>query len=139
MITGGCLCGAVRYEAEGEPMFSALCHCRDCQKATGTGHVAVVALPRAAVKLTGEIKSYAKLGDSGKTTTRHFCPVCGSLIFGEPEMMQGVINISVGTLDDPSTFKPQVAIYTRSRHDWDQVPGRVQEFETAPPLEAVGS
>jgi hypothetical protein len=130
--TGGCLCGAVRYELDGEPIFSGHCHCVDCQKATGTGHVSVVALPSPAVKVTGQTKPFTVKGDSGKDYARNFCPNCGSLVFGVADAMPGVTMITAGTLDDPSIFTPQMSIYTRSRHAWDHMPG-VPAFEGMPP------
>lgn len=132
MKTGGCLCGAVRYEAEGEPVFTGLCHCRDCQKASGSGHMPAMAMPRPAVKITGETKGFGVVGDSKKTLTRNFCPTCGSIVFAESEGMPDVILLPAGTLDDPSAYKPQVAIFTRSRPHWDQASG-IPEFEAAPP------
>jgi hypothetical protein len=133
MMTGGCLCGAVRYEVEGAPVFTGLCHCRDCQKATGSGHMPAMAMPQTAVKITGEVKAYSVTAESKRTLTRNFCPTCGSLIFAAPEGMQGMILLAAGTLDDPSAYKPQVAIYTRSRPEWAHVGGGIPEFEAAPP------
>ena len=130
--TGGCLCGAVRYEIEGEPIFAGHCHCRDCQKATGTGHVSVVGLPVSAVKITGDTKAYAVTGDSGMPFTRHFCPSCGSLIYGEPAVMPGVINVTAGTLDDTSLYQPQAVIYTKDRPAWDRIDSGLPEFEAMP-------
>src|SRR5262245_6446734 len=111
MMTGGCLCGAVRYEVQGEPAFAGICHCRDCQKATGSGHAAVMALPEAAVKITGETKAFEVVGESQGTIARNFCPNCGSLLFAKPARMSGMILLTAGTLDDPSAYKPQIAIY----------------------------
>ena len=139
MKKGGCLCGAVRYEMEGEPVFTGLCHCRDCQKATGSGHSAVMAVPQPAVKITGETKSFDVVGESKHTLTRNFCPVCGSLIFANTSGMQGIVLLSAGTLDDPSTYKPQVAIFTRSRPAWATVAGGLPEFEAAPPAPPGGA
>jgi len=130
--SGGCLCGAVRYEIDGEPMFAGHCHCRDCQKATGTGHVSITALPRQAVEITGETRGYTVEGESGKSYTRNFCPICGSLVFGEAEAMPGVVTITAGTLDDPSVYAPQMSIFTRSRPAWDHLAGGLPEFETMP-------
>ena len=130
--SGGCLCGAVRYEIDGQPMFMGHCHCRDCQKATGTGHVSVMVLPRAAVTITGETKAFAVTGSSGQSLTRHFCPTCGSLIYSDPAAMPGVVNVTAGTLDDPSLFQPQAAIFTRDRPAWDHLAGGLAEFETMP-------
>ncbi|HLL30461.1 MAG TPA: GFA family protein [Allosphingosinicella sp.] len=133
MKTGGCLCGAVRYEVEGEPVFTGLCHCRDCQKATGSGHVPAMAMPRSGVKITGETKGFSVVGDSKRTLTRNFCPTCGSLIFSESDGMPGLVLLTAGTLDDTSGFKPQVAIYTRSRPQWEHGGEGVPEFEGPPP------
>jgi hypothetical protein len=130
--TGGCLCGAVRYEFDGEPVFAGHCHCRDCQRATGTGHVSVIAFPAAAVKFSGETRAFTSTGDSGQPITRNFCPTCGSLIYAQPSVMPGMVNITAGTLDDTSLFQPQAAIYTRSRPDWDRLATGVMEFETFP-------
>jgi hypothetical protein len=118
---------------EGEPVFTGLCHCRDCQKATGSGHAAVMAMPQSAVKMSGETKGFDVVGESQKTLTRNFCPVCGSLVFANSAGMPGMLLITAGTLDDPSTYKPQVAIYTRSRPDWAKAGGGLPEFEASPP------
>jgi hypothetical protein len=139
MKTGGCLCGAVRYEVEGEPAFSGVCHCSDCQKATGSGHAAVLAVPQSAVKISGETKGFDVVGGSKHTLSRNFCPVCGSLIFAKPGAMPGMILLTAGTLDDPSTYKPQVAIFTRSRPDWAKLGGGLPEFEGAPPAPPGGA
>jgi len=131
--SGGCLCGAVRYEIDGEPIYAAHCHCRDCQRATGTGHVSVIGLPSAAVKITGETRSHAVTGSSGQPIPRHRCAVCGSLIYSEPASSPGIVNITAGSLDDPSLFKPQAAVFTRDRQAWDHLQGGLMEFETLPP------
>ena len=130
--SGGCLCGAVRYELNGEPIFQGHCHCVDCQKVTGTGHVSVVALPADAVKVTGEVTAFAVMADSGQPYVRHFCPKCGSLIYGEPGSMPGVRTVTAGTLDDTSTFEPQMVIYTKSRPDWDRIDSGLPEFAGMP-------
>ena len=130
--SGGCLCGAVRYELDGEPIFQGHCHCTDCQKATGTGHVSVVALPADAVKVTGKVTAYAVTAESGLPYTRHFCSTCGSLIYGEPAAMPGVRTVTAGTLDDVTAFEPQMVIYTRSRPSWDRIDSGLPEFEGMP-------
>jgi hypothetical protein len=82
-ITGGCLCGRVRYAVTGEPLFSGLCHCRNCQRYTGSSFEAFMALPIASVSTTGELKTFEHAGGSGRLVYRRFCPNCGS----------GVVNI----------------------------------------------
>jgi hypothetical protein len=98
-----------------------------------------MAMPQAAVKITGEVKAYSVMAESKRTLTRNFCPTCGSLIFAAPEGMQGMILLAAGTLDDPSAYKPQVAIFTRSRPEWAHVGGGIPEFEAAPPAPPPGA
>jgi len=120
MITGGCLCGAVRYEAEGEADWTALCYCRDCQRTSGSGYVPVMGVKRA----------------NGNVATRHFCPTCGSLVMGgNLDDEAGVLSLYIGTLDDPSVFKPQVAIFTRHRLPWDCTAEGVTQFDRMPGME----
>ena len=103
MITGGCLCGALRYRAEGEPLFQGLCHCRNCQRISGAGHVGFVCFAEDAVTVEGETRSYASTGGSGATATRYSCPTCHSVVFGRAEVMPGRINLYAGSLDDTSS------------------------------------
>src|SRR6201999_845749 len=99
-MTGSCLCGQVHYSAEAEPMFTAVCHCRNCQKQAGTAFTIVVAVPRTAFTVTGRMKTFHDTGDSGQPVERHFCPECGSPIFSDVAVMPGVAFIKAGTLDD---------------------------------------
>lgn len=128
-VTGGCLCGAVRYEAQGEPMFAGLCHCRDCQRVSGSSHVAILGMPRAGFRATGEIRRFTVTGSSGHPTTRCSCPVCGSTLFGEPGMAPDMIPIYVGGLDDLSLYRPEISIYTRSRPSWGEMACTLEQFE----------
>ena len=132
MITGGCLCGALRYRAEGEPLLQGLCHCRNCQRISGAGHVGFVCFAEDAVTVEGETRSYASTGGSGTTATRYSCPTCHSVVFGRAEVMPGRINLYAGSLDDTSQFKPQVAIFTRSRPPWDDSSRGLTCYETVP-------
>ncbi len=133
MITGGCLCGAVRYQAEGRPLFAVLCHCRDCQRASGAGHVPVMGVPKSSFAVRGETKIYAIRHASGRTSVRHFCPTCGSLLFGTAEIVPEAVSIYVGTLDEPSVFQPEAVMFKRDRHAWDVTAGALAEFDTMPP------
>ena len=132
MLTGGCLCGAIRYRAEGKPLFAVLCHCRDCQRASGTGHVPVMGVLKSSFAVEGETSSYALRHSNGRTSIRHFCPVCGSLLFGTAEIAPEAVSIYVGTLDDPGVFQPEAVMFRRDRHGWDVTAGALTEFETMP-------
>jgi len=129
MITGGCLCGAVRYEATGTPLHAGICHCRTCQRATGTGHSCYFAFPREAVTVRGATRVFAGGAPGGtRRSIRHFCPVCGSTPFGTPQSAPETINLYAGTLDDPSLFRPTAAIFIESRPAWDRPTLALEEF-----------
>src|SRR5215469_15779712 len=105
-ITGGCLCGRVRYTLSGECALSGLCHCRNCQRYTGSAFEPVMVFPSANVSIRGELKTYEDKGDSGKPVLRRFCPNCGSGIMAEAEALPGLAIVLVGGFDDPSVFTP---------------------------------
>jgi len=120
LFSGGCACGAIRYSAEGEPLFSMNCHCRDCQRETGSAYAAVLAIPGATFKvIQGTPKYFDLTADSGHTTRRCFCGDCGSPLFGRPGVGGDIVTIRVGSLDDPSIFRPSQDIYTSSAQPWD--------------------
>ena len=131
-INGGCLCGKIRYSAEAAPAFVGLCHCHDCQKFTGSAFATVIGLPKASVTVTGTLKGFTKLGDSGKPIERRFCPDCGASILDECEVMPGIVMIAAGTLDDPSWLKPAAQIYCASAQPWVELGGQMERFERAP-------
>ena len=121
--TGGCLCGAVRYEISGDTVADAMCHCRDCQYVSGGEPASLVIVPKTGFKFTkGELKGYTKQGDSGKNVTRRFCANCGTQVISEVEMNPDIVVVKTGTLDDPSAFKPGVVLYTSSAQPWAHLP-----------------
>jgi hypothetical protein len=81
-FSGGCICGAVRYECLAEPVVSGFCHCRDCQRETGSAFGTTLFVPRNAVTIVGEVKYYDGKGDSGNIVSRGFCPTCGARLWG---------------------------------------------------------
>ena len=121
-FSGGCACGAVRYECTGEPLFALNCHCRDCQRETGSAFAAVLGMPRAAFRLTrGSPMHFDLKADSGYVTRRVFCGKCGSPLFGEPGSRVDMVTIRAGSLDDPSKFRPSQDIFTVSAQPWDHM------------------
>jgi hypothetical protein len=134
-MTGACRCGAVRYRATGAPEFQGLCHCRDCQRLSGSGHVGFICFPSDAVAIEGEMLVRRGIGGSGRAA-RHYCPACLSQLFGYSEIMPGKTNIYAGSLDDPAQFTPQFAIFVRDRPPWDLSSSGLQCFETLPPFPA---
>ena len=99
MITGGCHCGALRYQADGEALTHALCHCTDCRRHAGAPMVGWTMYPQHAVKVT---KGTPKVYLSSEHGRRHFCPDCGTgLFYTNAEMLPGIIDIQSATYDDP--------------------------------------
>ena len=132
-ITGGCLCGKVRYSADVEPAFTGVCHCRNCQKESGGAFAIVVAVPQPDLTVRGQMKTYTDRGDSGKAMYRRFCPDCGSTLMDEAEAMPGVAMIQAGTLDDVSWVKPTMQVYCDSAQPWVQLAGEMARFPKMPP------
>jgi hypothetical protein len=131
-ITGGCLCGRVRYTVTGEPAFSGLCHCRNCQRYTGSAFEALIAFPAASVSVQGELKTYDDTGDSGQPVHRRFCPNCGSGVVNEVDVLPGVTIVLAGTLDDPAAFEPTMDVYWSSAQPWVHASSERTRFPKMP-------
>src|SRR5262245_57430102 len=105
-FTGGCLCGDVRVEARGRPYRVGLCHCLDCRKHHGTLFHAFAIFPEAAVTIEGDTRDYAG---------HHFCPRCGSSVFGRSG---DEIEIGLGALDETDQLLPSYELWTIRRESW---------------------
>lgn len=131
-FTGGCLCGAVRYRCEAEPLYPGHCHCRNCQKASGAGFITAFAVPEAAIEITGAIKYHETTADSSGTSRRGFCPECGSRLFGGSSNMPGLIAIMAGNMDDPSWLEPGMNIFTETAQPWSHMDPALPSFPGMP-------
>ena len=105
-FTGGCLCGAVRLVATGRPYRVGLCHCLDCRKHHGALFHASAIFPEAAVTVEGEVRDYKG---------RHFCPRCGSSVFGRSA---DEVEVNLGSLDAPDQLTPTYELWTERREAW---------------------
>jgi hypothetical protein len=133
-FTGGCACGAIRYECTAEPLYMGNCHCRDCQRATGSAYFAAVGMSDTAFRLTaGTPTWYEKLADSGNTMRRGFCPQCGSPVFLTNSARPSWVVLYAGSLDDPSWVRPARNIYTASAQPWDYLDPALAKFPQMPP------
>ncbi len=119
--TGGCSCGAVRFEIAAEPLRGFQCQCRDCQRDTGSGHASVLVFPRAAMRISGPVSEISRVADSGAQKLKGFCGSCGSPLYNKPVSKPDALGIYVGTLDDPSNFKPEVVMFTSRGLLWDHL------------------
>ena len=131
-LRGGCLCGAVRYSTTAEPVTSGVCHCRDCQKFTGSAFGALVYVPKETLMLEGTTKTFTSPGGSGKPMLRHFCPECGSSIAQEPGTRPGIVVLNIGTLDDPKSITPAREIFCDDALPWVQTIGDMPRFAKRP-------
>jgi hypothetical protein len=130
--TGGCQCGAIRYEITAAPELVYTCHCTDCQRLTGSAFSLGIVVPEAAFRLTGvEPRGLQRKADSGRVNTRLVCPQCGSWICGMPR--DGVNRVRAGTLDDTSWLRPTRHIWVRSKQAWVDLPPGDEVF----PMQAV--
>jgi hypothetical protein len=119
---GGCLCGALRYAADGEPRFAGLCYCADCRKASGSGFIPFMGFPASAVRFTGQTQKFVSRSVRDTDATRNFCAVCGGLVFGGVIGETSSFTIYAGSLDDPTLFQPKIAIFARDRPSWAVIP-----------------
>jgi hypothetical protein len=130
-LFGGCACGAVRYECNADPIIMFNCHCRECQRASGSAYAAIVTIPKAAVELRGETRYYRIVGDSGKAVERGFCSICGSQVIVKLERLPDILGIQAGSLDDPSIFRPLVDAFTSSAQPWDHLDPKIAKHAYA--------
>jgi hypothetical protein len=131
-VTGGCACGAVRYECSADPIMAVNCYCTDCQHSTGTAMASVLLVPKAAVKLTGALKHYEVTSDSGNKVSRGFCPNCGSPILSSMTAMADFVGLKAGSLDDRAQFKPMMQVYMKSAPPWAPVREDLPKFGKQP-------
>jgi len=131
--TGGCLCGAIRYETVGAPVFSLRCHCRDCQRQSGAAHVPAARFPSGGFRiLQGTPKRYVTKADSGNDIVRVFCGDCGTPLYVQVGTRPDLIGLRVCTLDDASWFKPDADIFMKSAQSWDHDQPDVPKHDTYP-------
>ena len=133
--TGGCACGAVRYDISAEPVFQNHCQCRDCQKKSGTGHGSYLTFAgKKAVKLKGEAAKSDIVADSGNVKSHAFCPSCGSQVYLTFAAMPDLFTVPAASLDDPARFKPQAVTYAMRGQAWDHLDPALAKFDKMPPM-----
>ncbi len=132
---GGCLCGAVRYRVTGDPVAAAVCHCKLCQRRTGSACGISIYFEDSNVEFMGEsLKPYEYRSDeSHRKVITEFCDSCGSTVTWTAEMFPGRRGISGGTFDDPDWFHIKRHIWTNSAQRWMELPADIETFGTTPP------
>lgn len=128
-LEGGCACGAVRYRLTAAPMFVHCCHCRDCQRQTGTAFVLNAIIESDRMEVTGETAAFPMKTDSGRPHHIHRCAACETALWSNYGGLTKLRFVRVGTLDDPAAIAPDVHIYTRSKLPWVALPEGTPAFE----------
>ena len=130
---GGCLCGKIEYEFDSSKVISAHhCHCKDCQRITGSGKATIIFIAKKYVDLKGEPKYFESKGTSGSHVRRGFCSTCGSGILSYARELPHILFIKAGTLDDSSWVKIDSNFFTKSANDWNKPDESIKCFEGNP-------
>ncbi len=133
VLTGGCYCGGIRYQAEGTPLLRVECQCRECQHVSGGAANLVIGMPKEGFTYTkGTPKPFART-DLETPRTRDFCPKCGTHLLTHSPPRPNMVMVKVGTLDDPDIFnKPDMIIYTKNAQSWHHQPEGIPTYPEMP-------
>jgi len=130
-LAGGCHCGAIRYEVEGEALTHALCHCSDCRRHSGAPMVGWTMYPQEAVKIT---KGAPKIYESSQHGRRQFCPNCGTgLFYSNAEVLPGLIDVQSATYDKPDAVPARIHIQVAERISWMECAHELPKCDRYPP------
>ena len=132
-ITGGCVCGALTYKVNGAPLRMGQCHCKHCQRSSGTGHMSLAFFKKEQVSIDGDFTEFAAKADSGNSNIRAFCPTCGARVFSRNSANDSVVGITAGSADNHEWFNPQFIVYNKDKPDWDQMNASIPCFDAMPP------
>jgi hypothetical protein len=128
MLTGGCLCGRVRYQAAATPFHETMCHCSMCRRAAGAPVVAWFSVPRSTFRvLAGEITHF----QSSKSCVRGFCATCGTSLTFASEDFPDELDVTTCSLDDPAALPPRDHVHTRSKLPWISVGDGLAQYPQA--------
>jgi hypothetical protein len=117
-VTGGCLCGAVRYRITAAPILTRVCWCRVCQYLAAGNATVNTCFPSNAITIEGPLADYQRIADSGNVMHRRFCPTCGTQMFSEAEARPHLIFVRSGTLDDRELAKPSMSVWISQAPTW---------------------
>ena len=139
-VTGGCLCGQLRFTIDAAPLGARACWCRDCQRIASGSATVNVLFPESAVQIIGDLGKFSMVADSGNQVERGFCPKCGSQIYSRTVTPAGLpMRIRAGVLDDPELLAPQALIWTDSAPSWATLDPALPHYPKAPPAQPTAS
>jgi hypothetical protein len=122
-LTGSCLCGAIKFECDGEPLTAVFCHCRNCQKAHSAPYAAAVLMPPSSIRVlqSASLRRHETIADSGSAVFREFCGLCGTHLFSGGAAFPELKSIKIAALDDPNSVVPVVHVWTEQEIEWARV------------------
>lgn len=126
--TGGCFCGAVKYTVTGEPIDVRACHCKDCQRLTGSAFFVRALFPRDRVTITGDVAEFPSSDD----LTRKFCPRCGSQLFADRKSRPDAIAIALGSFDNLDGILPSEHVWISDKQEWFSIPSGIKQHRRTP-------
>jgi len=133
MLTGSCLCGAIRYTIDADVKELRACHCKNCQKQSGAQGTVNAVLPSSAFRLTqGKPKRFSGVADSGRTLHRYFCGDCGAGVYSQRETNPEMVVVRAGMFDDPPEMKITAHIWTGSKRPWAYIDPACQQHPGQP-------
>ncbi len=128
-FSGLCLCGAVRFQCDSEPMFQANCHCDDCRRSGGGVYASFAFVDATDLKMAGRTHSFQSLSDTGNTVTRYFCPECGSQIYHQNSKAPSRLGVRVGLIESADWFRPQANVYASRRLPSTPIDPEIKAFD----------
>ncbi|MBN9563243.1 MAG: GFA family protein [Alphaproteobacteria bacterium] len=129
-----CACGSLRAIASGDPGIAYVCHCRECQRRTGSVMHAGAFYSRTQVRLEGPAKIFTRRGDSGGEVHCHFCPECGSTVAWFADKLPDRVGIAIGCFADPEFPAPTLSVWEEAMHEWVGLPTGVSRWKQTPTL-----
>ena len=138
VLEGGCACGAIRYKLTNQLLIVHACHCRDCQRLSGTAFATNIWIESKFVEPGPNAPASFRLkGGSGQPHDVFFCQRCGTTLWSRYHPVPWALFVRAGTLDNPHAVKPDVHIFTRSKLPWLELPAGARSFETFYKLDEV--
>jgi hypothetical protein len=133
-LTGGCMCGAVRYKISAPPLVQGLCHCNRCRPQSGSAFSTIIIIRRDTFTIEGETAVFDDTGSSGLYVARRYCPRCGSPLTTEPDVAPEHMFVKAGGIDNNEWFHSVVELFVGRRRPWVAPVPDAQQFEGNPPI-----
>ena len=131
-LTGQCLCGDIKFEADGDIAMMGNCHCTDCQQVSGSAYGTLIFMKESDVAISGEVKSFSHQVDSGNSLVKEFCPNCGSQMFGKNAARPESLALRAGSINEKEHIKPQFNVYASRKLDCTILDDTIPAFDEMP-------